>query len=81
LRELNYRVLETHDAESALALLDRDNVRVDLLLADLVLPGINGCQLAEQLKARQPEARMIEAASTSMAGFLERKRDFVAIAR
>ena len=59
LRELNYRVLETHDAESALALVDRDNVRVDLLLADLVLPGINGGQLAEQLKARQPEARVL----------------------
>jgi signal transduction histidine kinase len=59
LRELNYRVLETHDAESALVLVDRDNVRVDLLLADLVLPGINGSQLTEQLKARQPEARVL----------------------
>jgi len=59
LRELNYRVLDTHDAESALVLVDRDNVRVDLLLADLVLPGINGSQLTEQLKARQPEARVL----------------------
>jgi DNA-binding NtrC family response regulator len=32
---------------------------VDLLLTDLVLPGINGGQLAEQLKARQPEARVL----------------------
>jgi CheY-like chemotaxis protein len=59
LRELNYQVLEAHDADSALALLDRNNVRVDLLLADFVLPGMNGSQLAEQLKARQPKARVL----------------------
>ncbi len=59
LRELSYRVLEAHDADSALALIDRDNVRVDLLLADLVLPGMNGRQLAEELKSRQPEARVL----------------------
>jgi DNA-binding NtrC family response regulator len=56
---LNYQVLEAHDADSALALLDRNNVRVDLLLTDLVLPGMNGSKLAEQLNARQPEARVL----------------------
>jgi signal transduction histidine kinase/ActR/RegA family two-component response regulator len=59
LRELHYRVLEAHDAESALGLMDRNDVRVDLLLADLVLPGMNGGQLAEEVKARQPEARLL----------------------
>ena len=32
---------------------------MDLLLADFVLPGMNGSQLAEQLKARQPKARVL----------------------
>ena len=32
---------------------------MDLLLADLILPGMNGVQLAEQVKARQPEARVL----------------------
>jgi len=59
LRELHYRVLEAHDAVSALALIDRNDVRVDLLLADLVLPGMNGGRLAEELKARQPEVRAL----------------------
>jgi signal transduction histidine kinase/CheY-like chemotaxis protein len=59
LRELHYRVLEAHDADSALGLIDRNDVRVDLLLADLVLPGMNGGQLAEEVKARQPEARVL----------------------
>jgi CheY-like chemotaxis protein len=59
LRELQYRVLEAHDAHSALGLIDRNDIRVDLLLADLVLPGMNGYQLAEEVKARQPEARVL----------------------
>ena len=42
LRDLHYRVLEAHDAESALGMIDRNDVRVDLLLTDLVLPGMNG---------------------------------------
>lgn len=56
LRELHYRVLEAHDADSALGLMDRNDIRVDLLLTDLVLPGMNGGQLAEAVKARQPKA-------------------------
>jgi DNA-binding NtrC family response regulator len=59
LRELHYQVLEAHDADSALGLIDRKDVRVDLLLTDLVLPGMNGGQLAEEVKARQPGARVL----------------------
>jgi hypothetical protein len=59
LRDLQYRVLEAHDADSALGLIDRNDVRVDLLLTDLILPGMNGGQLAEEVKARRPEARVL----------------------
>jgi len=59
LREFHYRVLEAHDADSALGLIDRNDVRVDLLLADLVLPGMNGGQLAAEVRARQPEAKVL----------------------
>jgi len=59
LRELHYRVLEAHDADSALAMVDRNDVQVDLLLTDVVLPGMNGRQLAEELKARQPRIRVL----------------------
>jgi CheY-like chemotaxis protein len=59
LRDQHYRVLEAHDADSALGLIDRNDVRVDLLLTDLVLPGMNGDQLAEQVVARQPKARVL----------------------
>ena len=54
LRELHFRVLEAHDADSALGILDRNDVEVDLLLTDVVLPGMNGRQLAEEVRLRQP---------------------------
>jgi signal transduction histidine kinase/ActR/RegA family two-component response regulator len=59
LRDLHYRVLEAHDAESALTLIDRNDVRVDLLLSDLVLPGMSGGQLAAEVQTRQPQARVL----------------------
>jgi signal transduction histidine kinase/CheY-like chemotaxis protein len=59
LRDLHYRVLEAHDAGSALGLIERNDIRVDLLLTDLVLPGMNGGQLAKEVKSRRPEARVL----------------------
>ncbi|HXW25102.1 MAG TPA: response regulator, partial [Xanthobacteraceae bacterium] len=59
LREMHFRVLEAHDADSALGLIERNDERLDLLLTDMVLPGMNGRQLAEEIKARQPEIRVL----------------------
>ena len=59
LRELHFRVLEAHDADSALGITDRNDVQVDLLLADVVLPGMNGRQLMEELRVRQPGIRVL----------------------
>jgi signal transduction histidine kinase/ActR/RegA family two-component response regulator len=59
LRDLHYRVLEAHDAGSALGLIERNDIRVDLLLTDLVLPGMNGGELAKEVKARRPGARVL----------------------
>jgi CheY-like chemotaxis protein len=59
LRELHYRVLEAHDAETAIGLIARGDIPVDLLVADVVLPGMNGVQLAKEIKARQPEASVL----------------------
>ncbi len=56
---MHYRVLEAHDADSALGIVDRNDVQVDLLLTDVVLPGMNGRQLAEALKVRQPGIRVL----------------------
>jgi CheY-like chemotaxis protein len=59
LRDLNYNVLEAHDAESALKIIERHDVQVDLFLTDVVLPGKNGRQLADEMKSRQVKIKVL----------------------
>jgi PAS domain S-box-containing protein len=59
LRDLNYRVLSAHDAVAALGLIETGDIRIDLLLTDVVLPGMNGRQLAEQAKNRRPNLKVL----------------------
>jgi CheY-like chemotaxis protein len=59
LRELGYRVLEAHDGPSALRLLERQTMPVDLLFTDVVMPGMSGQELADEARKRQPELRVL----------------------
>jgi two-component system cell cycle sensor histidine kinase/response regulator CckA len=55
LQTSGYRVLEASCAEEALRLVgDRATQPIDLLVTDVVLPGLNGVRLAERLKAQVP---------------------------
>jgi len=44
---------------SALGLIEEGDIRIDLLLTDVVLPGMNGRQMAEQAKNRRPDLKML----------------------
>jgi signal transduction histidine kinase len=59
LQGLNYDVLAAPDATSALQLLETKNAKIDLLLSDVVLPGMNGRQLAAEIKKRQPAVKVL----------------------
>jgi two-component system NtrC family sensor kinase len=52
LRSLHYNVLEAADATAALAHFDGGKAHIDLLLTDVVLPGMNGRRLADEVVAR-----------------------------
>ena len=56
-----YTVLEAPDGPAALALLDGGTrgAAVDLLLTDVIMPGMSGRELADQLVARQPRLRVL----------------------
>jgi signal transduction histidine kinase/CheY-like chemotaxis protein len=58
LRDLNYQVIEAKDSASALRLLDADK-KFDLMLTDVVLPGKNGRELANEVEKRRPETKII----------------------
>jgi PAS domain S-box-containing protein len=54
LEDLNYRVLAVQDSAGALRYLREKDVRVDVLLTDVILPGVNGRQLADQAQQIRP---------------------------
>ena len=58
LQELEYRVLEAVDGASALPYL-QGGQRIDLLVSDFGLPGINGRQLAEIARQYRPDLRVL----------------------
>jgi two-component system, cell cycle sensor histidine kinase and response regulator CckA len=53
----SYRVIEAGDSGTALALCRSH--RVDLLLTDLALPGIDGSELARRVTAMQPRVAVV----------------------
>jgi signal transduction histidine kinase len=59
LRDLNYQVHAAADAASALALFDSGSFRVDLLLTDIVMPGMNGRQLADEMRERKSGLKVL----------------------
>ncbi len=58
LRGLGYQVVEAPDGPSALATL-RELERVDLVLTDLVMPGMSGFGLAERIEAEHGPHRIL----------------------
>ncbi len=60
-----YSVLEAENGGQALEILDRSEGRVDLVLTDLVLPGMSGTQLAARLATAHPRVRILLATGYS----------------
>jgi len=55
-----YKVVEAPDGPAALALVDgKRGDEIDLLLTDVVMPGMSGRELADQLTARCPKLRVL----------------------
>jgi CheY-like chemotaxis protein len=59
LRHMGYDVLQARSGQEALAMVDQHHGTVDLLLTDVVMPGMNGRELAEQLKRHRPQTTVL----------------------
>ncbi|MFC3607687.1 ATP-binding protein [Stutzerimonas tarimensis] len=80
LAELGYEVLEAAEGAAALALLESP-ARIDLLVSDVGLPGMNGRQVADLARERRPDLRILfmtgYAAQAASSGFLEPGMDLI----
>lgn len=59
LERLGYRVLQAGNGNEAMALADAHAERIDLLMTDVVMPGMGGGELAEQLLKVHPETKVL----------------------
>jgi PAS domain S-box-containing protein len=59
LRELGYSVLDAHDAQAAADLLKYSGKSIDLVLTDVIMPGMTGRDLAEVARTYQPGLRIL----------------------
>jgi two-component system cell cycle sensor histidine kinase/response regulator CckA len=59
LQQLGYQVLEAENGEAALGLCGEHLGKIDLVLADLVMPGMSGYELGGEIARRHPGMKML----------------------
>jgi DNA-binding response OmpR family regulator len=60
LRGCGYRVIEAGSGDEAVALLDKADIRVDVVFTDVSMPGtLSGFGLAQWVRRERPEVRVI----------------------
>jgi CheY-like chemotaxis protein len=59
LRKSGYTVLRASRGAEALDILRTNTTRIDLLLTDIVMPGMNGRELADRVMQLQPDIRVL----------------------
>ncbi len=57
LKRLDLQVLEAANPDEALAI--AENQRIDLLITDVILPGMNGKEVADHVTAKYPECKVL----------------------
>jgi CheY-like chemotaxis protein len=59
LESLGYRVLQVSSAEEALNLVHSQRAKFDLLLTDVIMPGMSGRELAEAFRRSDPDLKVL----------------------
>jgi CheY-like chemotaxis protein len=59
LSDYGYNVLTAGSGEKALAILSEDDACVDLVVTDLVMPGMGGRELVERIRQIAPRTRIL----------------------
>ena len=69
LQELGYSVLETKDGTDAAALAEQYKGTIDVLLTDVVMPGMRGPEVAKRLASTRPGMKVIYMSGYTEGGF------------
>ncbi|MEM6934561.1 MAG: ATP-binding protein, partial [Pseudomonadota bacterium] len=59
LKQRGYEVFEAASAEDAMEMLDDSSLKVDVLVSDVVMPGMDGPTFAQKARVLRPELRLI----------------------
>ena len=83
LRERGYTVLEAPHGRTALSIAADPETRIDLVVADVVMPELGGRELAERLEERRPGVPVLFISGYTghdvvERGLIERDRPFLA---
>jgi two-component system, cell cycle sensor histidine kinase and response regulator CckA len=72
LKVFGYTVISAGDGESALQVYREGRDKIQLVVLDLIMPGIGGTQCLKKLLEMNPQAKVVIASGYSVAGQLER---------
>ena len=59
LKRYGYHVIEASDGDEAIAVAEQHSGRIQLLLTDVIMPGMNGKVLSERLKKSYPDLKVL----------------------
>jgi PAS domain S-box-containing protein len=76
LNSLGYEVLQAVNADAALSLSERNDGPIHILLTDVLMPGMNGCALADCLQSARPGISVVY-----MSGYTDNKITIEAMKR
>lgn len=54
-----YTVLEAENAEEALAIIAQGESKIDLIISDVIMPGMNGPDMVKEIRQAHPELKVI----------------------
>ncbi|MDE3136524.1 MAG: PAS domain S-box protein [Acidobacteriota bacterium] len=74
LKRVGYTVIDAADGPEALDVVSNHRGKIDLLLTDLAMPGMNGKELAQKLVGRLPKLKVLY--TSGYAGSILQERDY-----
>jgi CheY-like chemotaxis protein len=85
LEQRGYRVVSAADGRAALRVVEEQDGRIDLLLSDIVMPGMGGRELVWRLRESHPDIKVILASGYTDAGgalqMMEEDEDMIFVSK